>query len=75
MRTRDRVIRFRLKDDFAGWRLHTLSSRRRAMEARRLMRTESTAHLVECNPLTVAAASEAVNRPSYACKLYAASAT
>ena len=75
MLTEDRVIRFRLNDDFAGWRLHTQSSRRRASEAKHLMRTESRARLVDCSSSIAAAASEAVNGPSYVSRLYAASAT
>jgi hypothetical protein len=75
MLTKDRVIRFRLSDDFAGRRLHTRSSRRQLSEARRVLQTGSRIRPVECNPLTDVAPSETGNQPSYACRLYAASAT
>jgi hypothetical protein len=75
MPTRDRVIQIRLIDDFAGRRFNSRSSRVRAREARHRMRTEAMARLAECNSLTDAAPSEAVHQPSYACRLYTATAT
>lgn len=75
MLAKDCVIRFRLSDDFAGQRLHIRSSRRQVSEARRVLQTGSRIRPVECNPLTDVAPSEAVNQPSYSCRLYAASAT
>jgi hypothetical protein len=75
MLTRDRVIRIRFSIDSASPRLHTRSSRRRASEAKSLMRAHATAHLVDENPLEESRPRESSAQASYACRLYAASAT
>jgi hypothetical protein len=73
MLTRDRVIRFRFSTDSARPRLHARPSRRR--EARHLIRIESGKHLMDSNPLEDSSLRENPAQASYACRLYAASAT
>jgi hypothetical protein len=75
MLTRDRVIRIRFSADSGSPRLRTRFSRRRASEAKHLMRADAGVHLVDPNPSEDSRPRGSSSQASYACRLYAAGAT
>jgi hypothetical protein len=75
MLTRDRVIRIRFNADSANPRLGTRFSRRQSSKAKSLTRTDARVGLVDDNPFEDSRARESSSQASYACRLYAASAT
>ena len=75
MLTRDRIIRFSFSADAPSPRLRTRPSRRRASETISRIRADARAHLVDDNPLEESRPRESSAQASYACRLYAASAT
>jgi hypothetical protein len=75
MLTRDRVIRIRFSADSGSPRLLTRFSRRRASEAKSLTRADARVGLVNDNPFEDSRTRGSSSQASYACRLYAASAT
>jgi len=75
MLTKDRVIRIRFSADSDSPRLRTRVSRRRATEAKSPMRADARVRLVDDNPLEGSRPRGSSSQASYACRLYAASAT